>query len=505
VRGGTLVYLDAEASRSTQPQGAGTWQDSAYLENITDRLIWKDPASGEVQPYIAESWDVSADGTVYTFRIREGVTYSDGTALDVESVRRNLEWQALGDEANGIQPSTQWPELDSVDVEDGAVVVRLLTPYAEFLDVLSGWSASLVADSTIAATLEEQQQITGIIGSGPFVVESEKYGENIHLVRREGYDWAPPSLAHQGEALLDRVEIHAVTDDTTRLGTLRSGQADALRYIQPADERLLAEAEGFQVLAAQGIGATNQWHLRSSIPALQDSRVRRALQVGIDREGLVSGLYTENWAVAQSVVTEDTFGFVDLSDHLAHDPEQAGALLDEAGYVDRDDDGYRVRDGERLSLVTVIDVYDATAKPLYQLVQSQLKELGIELTLRDADYSQVSEAYAAPDVAAVRSGWPYPAPWATLRTLWGADGGDGFLLEGADATLEELLEAQAVATDEEERAALLEELQTHVIENAYSLPLLKDSQIFAASDAVKDFSWSAEARPLFHGTWLDRR
>lgn len=504
VSGGTLVYLDAEASRSTQPQGAGTWQDSAYLENIADRLIWKDPATGELQPYIAESWEISADGLTYVFTVREGVTYSDGTALDAASVARNLQWQAAGDEAKGIQPSTQWPQLDAISTAGSTVTVTLLEPYAEFLDVLSGWAAVLVADATIEAPLESQQQITGIIGSGPFIVESEKYGEKIVFVRRQGYDWAPPNLAHQGEARLERIEVHAVTDDTTRLGTLRSGQADLIRYIQPADELQLAEDPSFQVFSAQGNGATNHWQLRVSIPALQDVRVRQALQLGIDRASLVSDLYTENWEIARSVVTEDAFGFVDLSTQLAHDPAGAAALLDEAGYAETDSEGYRSRDGERLSLVTVIDVYDSTAKPLYQLVQSQLKELGIELTLRDADYSQVSEAYAAPDVATVRSGWPYPATWATLRTQWGSDGTDTFSLDGADPTLDELLAAQAVATDPAERSELLAELQRHVIENAYVLPLLKDSQIFAAQSDVQDFSWSAEARPLFYTTWLDR-
>lgn len=505
VAGGTLIYLDAEASRSTQPQGAGTWQDSAYLSNITDRLIWKAPGTGELQPYIAESWEISADGTTYSFLVREGVTYSDGTPLDAGSVARNLEWQARGDEAKGIQPSTQWPQLDEVTTDGRTVIVHLAHPYAEFLDVLSGWSASLVADRTIAAPLEEQQQITGIFGSGPFTVESEKYGEKIVLARREGYAWGPPGLAHQGEALLERVEVHAVTDDATRLGALRSGQADAIRYLQPADERLLAESGGFQVLAAQGIGATNQWLLHQSLPALQDVRVRQAIQRGIDRQALVSELYTERWSVAQSVVTEDAFGFVDLSDQLAVDAERAGELLDEAGYGERDAEGYRIKDGQRLSLITVIDVYDSTASPLYQLVQSQLKGLGIELTLRDADYSQVSEAYAAPDVAMVRSGWPYPAPWATLRTVWGIDGGNGFRREDGDPTLDELLESQASATDPTERAAVLEELQRHVVENALAIPLLKDSQIFAAKTDVVDFSWSAEARPLFYSTWLDRQ
>ncbi|NUL45396.1 ABC transporter substrate-binding protein [Cellulosimicrobium funkei] len=502
--GGTLTYLDAEASRSTQLQGAGTWQDSAYVENVTDRLVWKDPETGELLPYIAESWDVSEDGLTYEFTIRPGVTYSDGTPLDAASVQRNLQWQADGDEAKGIQPNNQFPAVESVESEGDTVAVALEHPYAEFLDVLSGWSSSLVADATIEASLEEQQQITGLIGSGPFVVESEKYGEEIVFAKREGYDWAPEGVGHEGEAYLDRVVVRAVTDDTVRIGTFRSGQADAIRYIQPSDETQLAE-QGAQIISAQGLGATNQWILKQQIPALQDVRVRQAIRDGIDRERIVEDLYTENWDVAQSIVTEDAFGFQDASEKLQYDPDHANQLLDEAGYTERDGEGYRVRDGEQLHLITVIDVYDSTARPLYQLVQAQLKALGVNLELRDADYSQVSAAYAAEDVAATRSGWPYPAPWATLRTSWDPEGTNGFALPSGDAKLEELFEAQATETDPAEREEILGELQDHVIDEAYSVPLIKDSQIFAVQPTVHDFGFSAEARPLFYGAWTEEK
>ncbi|MFT4233880.1 MAG: ABC transporter substrate-binding protein [Microbacterium sp.] len=504
--GGTLIYLDAEASVSTQPQGAGTWQDSAYLENITDRLVWKNPETAEIEPYIAEKWDISDDGKTYRFWIRDGVTYSDGTSLDAENVKRNLEWQANGDEENGIQPSTSWPELDDITVDDNVVTVQLATPYASFLEVLSGWASSLVADQTIDAPLETQQQITGIIGSGPFTVESETYGESIVFVKREGYDWAPPSAGHQGEAYLDRVEVHAVTDDTARLGAFRSDQADVIRYIQPTDEKQLTADGDYQVIAAQGLGATNQWYLRLSVPALQDVRVRQALQSGINRQQIIDELYTDNWQVAKSVVTEDTFGFKDESDKLVYDPDKSNELLDEAGWTERDADGYRTKDGERLTLHTVIDVYDSTAKPLYQLVQAQLKTLGIELDLREADYSQVSEAYSAEDVAATRSGWPYPAPWVTLNTAWNTEKTNAFKLEeGEDPTLDDLLAKQAVATDDTERAELLGQLQDYVIDQAYTLPIIKDSQIFAVQNRIHDFGFSAEARPLFYNVWTEAK
>lgn len=502
--GGTLVYLDAEASVSTQPQSAGTWQDSAYIENITDRLVWKDPKTHELKPYIATKWQISDDGKRYQFWIRPGVTYSDGTPLDAESVKRNLEWQANGDPGKGIPPSTSWPAVQDIAVDGDSVVVDLKQAYSPLLDVLSGWSSSLVADKTIDEPLEKQQQITGIIGSGPFVVSHEKYGEEIDFTKRKGYDWAPQGAGHQGEAYLDKVEVHAVTDDTVRIGTFQAKQADAIRYIQPSNEKVL-EKSGFQVLSAQGLGATNQWILKQQVLALQDIRVRQAIQSGIDRQQIVKELYTSNWSVAKSIVTADTPGFVDESAKLAYDPGKANTLLDQAGYTERDADGYRTKDGKELKLYTVIDVYDSTSKPLYQLVQLQLKKLGINLQLREADYSQVSQAYSAPDVAATRSGWPYPAPWVTLRTSWLSTGANGFKLPKPDAELDGLLQKQLTATDDASRDQLLGQLQDYVIDNAYSIPIINDSQIFAVQPTVHDFSWSAEARPLFYDAWTSKK
>ena len=165
--GGTLVYLDAELSSNTQLQTSGTWQDSAYVTNITDRLIFRDPETGELQPYIASDWTVSEDGLVYTFGIVDGVTYSDGTPLDAANVKRNLEWQAFGDTEGGIPANTWFPAVASVEADDEAqtVTVTLEEPYAPFLNVLSFWRTSLVADATIDAPIEKQSQITGIIGS----------------------------------------------------------------------------------------------------------------------------------------------------------------------------------------------------------------------------------------------------------------------------------------------------------------------------------------------------
>lgn len=500
--GGTLTYLDAEIPTSAQVQESGTWQTRALQQNITDRLIYRNAQTGELEPWVAESWEVSEDGLTYTFVVRDGVTYSDGTAVDATSVARNLEWQSTGDTDKGVTPNPQFPQGLTAEPDDATrtVVVTLESPYAPFLNVLTGWASGLVADATIDAPKEEQQRFVNLIGSGPFVVESEEYGKEIVLLRREGYAWAPPSSPNQGEAHLAKVVVIPVLEDSVRLGTLRAGEGDVIRYVQPSEEKGLTDA-GFRIVAGTGVGLSNQWFLRSSAPFLDDVRVRHALQHLIDRDAIVDTLYTGSWSPATSVLAPRTFGYTDVSDGFDLDPDTAAQLLDEAGFTARDGDGYRTKDGKRLTVKTYIDVYDNTAKSLFQAIQQQLKDGGVDLTLHELDYSTYwGTAFADPEVGFLRVGWPHPDPSRGLQQYYSKDGSDLLGLEGSDARLQELLDAQTPAVDDATREDLLAQTQQYLVEQGYVIPILNDSQVFVTAARVEGFRLTDGALPEFYNT-----
>lgn len=500
--GGTLTYLDAEVIASASIQN-GTWQSSALTHNITDRLVYSNPETNELEPWIAESWDISEDGLEYVFHIRDGVTFSNGQALDAGAVQRNIEWQAFGNPDKGIVPNTTYPVVESVDSDDDeqTVTVRLTEPFSPYIKILSNWASSLIADESLALSAEEQQQAINIIGSGPFVVDSEVYGEEIVLTRREDYAWAPASSPNQGKAYLEKINWIPVLEDSTRLGSLRAGEGDVIRYVQPSEEDALS-AEGFQVLGLQGAGQTNTWILKQQVPVLQDLRVRQAILSAIDREQIIDDLYTDNWTTASSFVTEDAFGYKDESAALDYDADRANDLLDEAGWTERDADGYRVKDGERLHIKTVIDVYDATAPPLFQLIAWQLKQVGIELELTEVDYANVATAYADPEVGILRTGWPQADPWITIRNAFDTEGVNTLTLPENDEVLDDLLRRQATV-DGDERAEIVGDLQDYLIDNAYAFPVLTDTQIYALQPDVHGFAWTPEARPVFYNTWVE--
>jgi peptide/nickel transport system substrate-binding protein len=126
VRGGDLTYLDYEAPYSFNFANLGYWQNQGIANNVLDRLVFVTPDAKAIRPWLATSWTVSKDGLAYTFTIRRGVTYSDGTVLDAENVKQNLEFQAFGDNEGNI-PNSNFPAVKSVTADNatGTVVVRL--------------------------------------------------------------------------------------------------------------------------------------------------------------------------------------------------------------------------------------------------------------------------------------------------------------------------------------------------------------------------------------------
>lgn len=496
----TLTYLDPEIPTSAQVQESGTWQTRDLLQNLTDRLINRNPTTFELEPWIAESWTKSSDGLDYVFTIREGVTYSDGTPLDVASVKKNLEWQVYGDTKNGVSANSDYPRAIAVTTDPASrqVHVHLTTPYAPFLNILTSWSSGLVADATIDAPHAQQVKYTKLIGSGPFSVTAETYAQKYVLTRREDYAWGPKSAVGKGAATLQTVDWIPTQDDAVRLGAVQSGQAGILRYVEPRQETVLAK-QHYTIVAKTGVGLSNQWFLRTKVAPLDDINVRRALFRAIDREQILSELYTKSWSAATSVLAPHTFGYKDVSAAFSYNPDEAESLLTSARWTGKDSAGYRTKGGTRLHLKTYIDVYDNTANALFQNIQAQFQKIGIELELNRLDYSSYwTKAFGDKEVGFLRVGWPHPDPTIGLIEYYSKAGSDLLQLGGSDAKLQQLLDDQLASTDEAERQSLIEQTQDYLVtEKAYVLPILNDSQVFVARPGVTGLQLSDGALPLF--------
>lgn len=257
VAGGTLVYLEQQAHTNLYPPSGGFYPNGGVLNQITDKLTYQNPQTLAIEPWIAESWTSNAALTEYTFKIRPGVTFSDGTPLDAAAVAKNYDTYGLGNKELKQPVSEVINNYDHSEVIDPLTVKFVFKKSSPgFLQGTSTIGSGLVSLATLAKSYDELGSATNIIGSGPFVVKNEVLGKEVDLSARSDYKWAPKNAANQGRAYLDGIKIVVTAEDSVRIGSLLAGQGDLIRQVQAYDEDQVT-AQNYQVhvgaLRAEGL------------------------------------------------------------------------------------------------------------------------------------------------------------------------------------------------------------------------------------------------------------
>lgn len=510
VKGGTLIYLEQQAHTNLYPPAGGFYPNGGILNQITDKLTYQNPKTLEIEPWIAESWTVNADATEYTFKIRPGVTFSDGTPLDAAAVAKNYDVFGLGNKALKHPVSEVINNYERSEVIDPLTVkFYFKRPSPGFLQGTSVIGSGLVAASTLSLPFEELGDATKIIGSGPFVVESETIGKELNLKAREDYVWGPAKLEHQGRAYLDGITYIITGEDSVRIGALLAGQADFIRQVQAYDESQV-EAQDYQIYAPSTRGVNNSVVFRPDNPLVADVKVRQALLHATDAKEIVTTLFSANYPQATSIIASSALGYKDISAKLAFDPDKAKALLDEAGWT-VGSHGLRQKDGKDLVLTAYESLPQPQNKETLQLVAQQWGKVGVKLnvlagdsgsrTVDDLDplKTPVSPAMvgrADPDV--IKSQY-YPKNRDVLRQKGGlSDKVQSFV----DDKLNGLLDSLASEPDRAKRLAIAGEIQDYVVDQAYAIPIFEEPQAYAGAPYVQGVAFEAVGRPSFYSTWL---
>ncbi|MFJ2031750.1 TIGR04028 family ABC transporter substrate-binding protein [Streptosporangium sp. NPDC087985] len=501
--GGTLTYLEHQAPTCLYLPAAGFYPNGGVLNQLTDKLTWQNPKTLEIEPWIASSWEVNADSTEYTFHLREGVTFADGTPLDATVVAANFDVYGLGNEKLKLPPAEFVNNYERSEVIDPHTVKFFFKqPSPGFLQGTSVIGAGIVATSTISRPYEEQCQLKNIVGSGPFTVAGQVVDKEIELVARKDYDWAPKSSAHQGRAYLDKVKIIVTPEDNVRVGALISGQADYVRYVQAYDEATVKNA-GFTIYAEPTRGVNNGLYLRPANSILSDVNVRRALQAGTNAKEVVDTLFTDGYPVATSVLSHLAQGYVDLSKELAYDPDRSNALLDQAGWA-RGADGIREKGGRKLELGVFVSGPQPLSKQTLELVAQQWTKIGAKLEIRPADSGTQAVDIKNAEKTPITHSMVGRADQDVIKSHFHTKNRDVILSN--DPKLDRLLEEQSALTDRTARNAKVAEIQRYVVGQGYAIPLFEEPQVYGAAPYVRGVTFEAVARPSFYSVWLsDRR
>ncbi|CAI0941475.1 Glutathione-binding protein gsiB precursor [Serratia liquefaciens] len=512
VQGGTLIYLEQQAHTNLYPPSGGFYPNGGILNQITDKLTYQNPKTLEIEPWIAESWSSNADKTEYTFKLRPGVTFSDGTPLDANAVAKNFDTYGLGNKEKRLPVSEVINNYDHSEVIDPLTVKFYFKRSSPgFLQGTATIGSGLVSLSTLNRSYDELGDARHIIGSGPFVVSAETLGREVDLSVRKDYRWGPSRLTQQGRANLDGIKVIVTGEDSVRIGALQAGQADFIRQIQAYDEKQTQD-QGFTIYAAPTRGVNDSVAFRPDNPLVSDLRVRQALLHATDSKQIVETLFSVNYPQAKSVIASSAAGFVDLSAKLKFDPDLANRLLDEAGWK-KGGDGLREKDGKKL----LLNVYESLPQPqnkaVLQLVSQQWGKVGARLNILAGDAGSkvadnldpqktpaavVEVGRADPDV--IKSQF-YP----TNRDALLQQGGTGKNSAFKDDKLNALLLGIASEVDAQKRLQIADEAQNYLLDQAYVIPFFEEPQVFAGAPYLKGVSFEAVGRPSFYGAWLEKR
>ncbi|MFF4835424.1 ABC transporter substrate-binding protein [Streptomyces sp. NPDC001315] len=494
--GGTLTFAVGSDAGCVDPQQSGSNESIYSVRQSVDSLTDQDPETGKIVPWLAKSWDIDAEATTFTFHLRSGVTFSDGSELTAQVVKDNFDavpkLGALGTLAQGYLSGVK----STTVVDPLTVKVTFKVPNAQFLQATSTHSLGIESSASVKKT-PQQKCSDGVIGSGPFVLKQYVQNQSITLAKRTGYAWGSSLWSKKGEAYLDKLVFKVVPEAGVRAGSLQSGQVDAISSVGKANEAALKGGR-VTLLRRANPGVVFGLGFNNARPVLKETKVRQAILSAIDRQQIADTVFPTGTQPATSVLAHTTPDYTNLASDLAFDAARAKSLLDTAGWK-AGSDGSRTKDGKKLSLTITWFPNSATNQPALELVQQQLNAVGVDVVLKQLQVSQFSTTLQSGDFDVVWGNVTRSDP-DILRSSFSTQLGNFYHLSAS--SLDTALSAQAATTDTAKRKQLVVEAQKLLVQNAYYAPVVELQTQLGVSKKVHDLAFDSGSRIQLHDTWI---
>ena len=498
----TFVFAASNDPSGLDPAFASDGETFRVARQIFEGLVGVEPGTADPAPLLAESWEQSDDGLSYTFTLKEGVTFHDGTEFNSEAVCANFErwynWTGLaqseslsyyyGSLFKGFADSPETAVYESCTADDEThATVTLTQPFAGFIAALSLPAFSMQSPTALAeydadgvggteeSPTRSEYANAHPTGTGPFVFDEWAPGEQVTLTAYPEY-WG-----EQGQ--VEEIIFRTITDTTARRQALESGSIDGYDLVAPADTAALADA-GFNVMQRDPFTIL-YLGMNQAVPELANPLVRQAIHHAIDKEALVTQVLPEGTEVASQFIPPVVTGWNEDVTTYDYDPERAKELLAEAGYPD----------GLTLMFnypTNVSRPYMPNPEQIFTNLASQLEAVGITVTPAGNEWNPayLDRIQGGADHGIHLLGWTgdYNDPDNFVGTFFATPGNEwGFTNEELTSAL---TEARGLATEEEQEAAYLE-VNAQIMEYLPGIPLAHPVPTLAFAERVTSFSYDA--------------
>jgi peptide/nickel transport system substrate-binding protein len=467
-KGGTFTMARNEEPLSLDPIVPSDNGSIWVIYQMFDQLTTVNEDSSDVVPSLAESWDVSEDGLTYTFQIRSGVKFHDGSPMTIDDVVFSLQ-RVFDPKGSGY--SFLFGVVEGVkSLDDATVEVSLSEPYTPLLQNLNVFPASIIPQKAYEADPEGFAQKP--IGTAPFKLKEFAKGRQVHLVRNEFY-WKP-DRPH-----LDEVIIPYVTDDNTRILKVQAGEVDAAVNIPYAQIEQLDAQDEIDVKIEPLYRFDGMWLNHAKAP-LDDPKVRQALNYATDKESMLKSIYFDKVEIANHMMPKMKYWRDDVAAY-EYDPEKGKSLIQSS----------KVPDGFKLPIV--VPTGDVIIQQLAQIIKESYAAIGVDVQITNLDIGTAYTNFSGFNYVAganwyITSDVTAPDELAAIQFDFSATSGTkSFFTQYQSDRATELVK-EAGRGDDSAREQAFGELQQLVMDDAVLVALFFTPARTALRSNVHDFS-----------------
>jgi peptide/nickel transport system substrate-binding protein len=490
--GGTLTYgLSGDVDGTLDP-GVTHFDTTIRITlNVCEPLVWM-PSATEIVPGLAERWELSEDGLEYTFYLKQGVTFHDGTPFNAQAVQYTFDRVVEADKiaAEGGEPDPETvivagqahDQIGTYDhseiIDDYTIKMVMSRPFSPFLTGLNGYLG--IVSPTAVQEMGLAEFARHPVGTGPFVFQEWVEADHVTLVKNPDYAWGSSFFQHPEAAYLDEIVYKFIPDPAVRTGTLLSGETQYIEGRDPLQEQDLVDNDDIEMIrqAQPGSGWILLLNLSRPDRAVADVKVRQALHYAIDKNAFNEAVWAGSNEPASSPLMKVTFGYDPATEALfPYDKARAEQLLEEAGWVLNGD--IREKDGQKLELFFPI-INRPNDNAMATAIQGAWREVGVDLQVEPMDRGLFTQTWKDENNYDLSFMWFSYADPDVLRTIFYSKNIGAFnRAQYNNPEIDKLLEDAAASNVPEERQALYSQIQMRVLEEGVTIPLA-DSIVYNA-------------------------
>ncbi|MCL6087724.1 MAG: ABC transporter substrate-binding protein [Actinobacteria bacterium] len=482
VTGGTLTYgIDYDVQR-LDPLNT-TWMTDATMQ-LYDRMTAQDPTTGKIIPNLAESWEISDDGLIWTFHLRKGVKFHDGSPVNADAVKKFFD---MARSSKTFAFSFHYTAIDSIEVKDeNTVIFKLSHPDAHLLIAMQTVYSSIVNPEAYTK-YGQDYGTTAVDGSGAFKFKEWVPGDHLTIVRNDAYNWPLSFFKNTGAPYLDEVIYKYIPDATTRAVELETGNIDIVVGISPVDVERLSKVNTITIKETPKFSERYlAFNLESKV--WSDINLRKAVWYAIDRDAIVQAVLLGHGSPAYGYITPNMQGYYKDSDKAyPYDIEKAKELIKQAGWVDTNNDGIVEKNGKDLEAVYYSDS-ETEYKQLSEVLQQQLANVGIKLVVNlvDAPTHQGAAKEGKHDIILMHWDWTDPEIAGLLMLSGNKPWPNASRIN--DPKIDKFFTDAGNAKSLEERNQIFSDMQKYAIENIVPwVGLYIPNLIYGFSNNVKGY------------------